>query len=126
MILETSIALTNANIAAALAKGVKYAKTDKWLATVKVHAMQRRPAEGLQAWEDGNVIAKPFTFRFELAGKDGEAGKVWALDEARLAKGMAKLAASNAPALGRIAQGKATVADAQEMLQLCLFGRIAY
>lgn len=122
MLIETSaFAISNETLAAALGKGVKYAKLE-WLEGVAIHALQARPAAGVAAYADAACIAKPFLFRAALKG-DMTHGKYFALDNARLASGVAKLAASNPLAFGRIMANKGTVADCMALLQLALFGR---
>jgi hypothetical protein len=122
MLIETSaFAISNETLAGALAKGVKYAKL-AWLENITVHAMQARPAAGVPAYADPACIAKPFLFRASLKG-DMTHGKYFALDNARLAKGVAKLAAVNPQAFGRIMANKGTVADCISLLQFALFDR---
>lgn len=120
MLIETSARIESASLAIALAKGVKYAKL-AWLETIKVHMIQRKPQDGLNAWADANCIAGAFIFRVELKEQILRCS-FHELDNARLAKGLAKLASVDVAAIGRIAANKATVDDCITLLQYALFG----
>ena len=126
MLIETRAqTITSAAIALALGKAVKYAIADKWLGSMRVYAFQNKPKDGLDAWNDAGCISGAFEFRATLASPGNpseQPGKVWALDNGRVAKGLAKLASSQPDAFGRIVAQRATVADCTAFLQLALFG----
>lgn len=121
MLLSNGLSLTNEALAIALAKGVKHAART-FLGEIKIHAFQFRAPAGVAPWASADVLSGEFLFRVELHGDCRAALKTHAFDRAKLAKGVAKLAACDAAAFGRISEGKGKVADCVALLQLSLFG----
>jgi hypothetical protein len=126
MIVSTSLPVSSESLAAALAKGVKYAKADGWVASVKALAMQVRAIDLATPYADAACIAAPFLFRVteseDFVNPAIVPGNVHHLDNAKLAKGVAKLAAAYPDSYGRIATDKAQVNDCLTLLQLALYG----
>lgn len=120
MVVDTVATLTADKLAQAFAKGIRNASAT-WLDKVQAHAMQVRPVDG-PSWANPATLNGTFLFRVTLKGDFRIAGNVQHVDEKKLRRAVAVLAATDAEAFARIVAGKGNRLDCSALLQLAVFG----